>query len=108
MLEEEEIKSKKLNELKQQALLQQKQQEKELVAEQQVDYILRQVLTPEAKQRLSNIRLVNKQLYLQVAQGLIQLVKAKQIDEKISDEQLKALLENVSSRGRKEINIKRM
>jgi programmed cell death protein 5 len=101
----EEIKKKKMQEMQQEAGGQEAQQA-EAQMEAQLDSMLRSVLTPEAKARLSNIRLVNKELYLKVAQSLLYLAKSGQIQGKIDDAQLKALLEK--ARGQKrEISIKR-
>ena len=101
----EEIKKKKMQEM-QQSAGQQEAEQAQAQMEAQLDSMLRSVLTPEAKSRLSNIRLVNKELYLKVAQSLLYLAKAGQVQGKIDDAQLKTLLEK--ARGpKREISIKR-
>lgn len=59
---------------------------------QQLDLVLTKVLTPEAKQRLANVRLINEEKYLTVAQGLLGMVQQGQIKGKVTDEQIKRLL----------------
>jgi DNA-binding TFAR19-related protein (PDSD5 family) len=46
---------------------------KQIEAMQQIEVILRQVLEPEAKERLSNIKVVNQEMYYKVAQFILQL-----------------------------------
>ena len=103
----EQLKEKRLEELKQQIAAQQAAQQEQLQAEIQLNALLRNILSPEAKQRLSNISLVNKELYLQVSQVLLYLAKAGQLQGRISDEQLKSLLEKIKGKKR-EIQIKRL
>jgi programmed cell death protein 5 len=102
----EELKEKKKQALQQKLLEQQAQQQKEAQAEQELDGLLRSVLTPEAKTRLANIRLVNKRLYLSAAQSLLVLAKSGRLPGKITDEQLKALLSKAME-NKKEMQIRR-
>jgi programmed cell death protein 5 len=102
----EAIKEKKMQALQQKLAEQQAQQQKEQQAEQQLDDLIRRILTPEAKNRLSNIRLVNKALYLSVAQSLLVLAKSGRLPGKITDEQLKSLLSKAVE-NKKEIQIRR-
>lgn len=103
----EEIKRKKMQEMQRQAAPSPAEAEQaEAEMEAQLDSMLRSVLTPEAKARLANIRLVNKELYLKVAQSLLYLARAGQLPGKLDDDQLKSLLEK--ARGQKrDISIKR-
>ena len=100
----EELRERKRQELQRQAEGQENEEARAMEA--QLDSLLRSVLTPEAKSRLSNIKLVNKELYLKVAQSLLYLAKSGQLQGKIDDGQLKALLEKVKGTKR-EISIKR-
>lgn len=59
---------------------------------QQLDAVLSRILTPEAKQRLANVRLINEEKYLTVAQGLLGLVQQGRIQGKVTEEQVKTLL----------------
>ncbi|MFH1588029.1 MAG: DNA-binding protein [Candidatus Diapherotrites archaeon] len=97
----EEAKKKKLEELKQQM----QEQQKTMEAEQQLDSVLKQLLEPEAKARLSRVRMVNSELYGKTVAALIQFVKMNGMQAKITDEQVKGLLEKLSEK--KEITIKR-
>lgn len=83
----------------------QKAEEKQREIEAQIDELMRFALTPEAKTRLGNVKLVNQELYLKTAQAIIYLQRAGQISGKISEEQLKQLLEKFSKK--REIKIKR-
>ena len=94
----EELREKKRQELQRQAEGQEKEEARAMEA--QLDSLLRSVLTPEAKSRLSNIKLVNKELYLKVAQSLLYLAKSGQLEGKIDDAQLKTLLEKVKGTKR--------
>jgi DNA-binding TFAR19-related protein (PDSD5 family) len=100
----EEIKQKKINELRERYQQQLREQEKQIELENQIDRALKLILSEEAKSRLYNVRLVNRELYLKTAQSLIYLYKTGKINGKISEAELKSLLEKLSEK--KEINIK--
>jgi programmed cell death protein 5 len=97
----EEAKKKKLEELRQQSI----EQQKAMQAEQQLDSVLKQLLEPEAKARLSRVRMVNAELHAKAVAALIQFAKMNGMQAKITDEQVKSLLEKLSEK--KEIKIKR-
>ena len=102
----EEIRQQKANELRQRMEEQKKAEEQDGEMEAKIDLMLKTILSPEAKQRIGNVRLVNKEVYLQAAQTLIYLAQSNKLKEKISDIQLKQLLAKISGR-KKEIKIKR-
>ena len=104
-MEYDEIREQKLEEIKTEMLRQQEKQKKASEAETHLDEALRLALSPEAKARLANIKLVNKNTYLKVAQGILYLYKSGRVKSKITDEQLKELLRKLSEK--KEIQIKR-
>lgn len=106
MSEEEELKQKKMEELQKQYLQQQANAEKQNQQEQEIDLLARTVLTPEAKARLANIKMVNPEKYLKVIQQLMMFLRSGKLREKISDEQLKKLLEMLSEK-KPEFTIKR-
>lgn len=106
MDELEDVRERKLAELKQKALNESQQQEKLSEAEMQLNLLLRQVLEPEAKSRLNNVRMVNAELFSKTVQAIVYLYNGKKLSGKLSDSQLKALLERLSSEKR-EIEIKR-
>jgi len=101
----EEIKQKKLNELQGKYAEQLNEQQKQLELENQIDLLLKSILTEDAKTRIFNVKLVNKELYLKTAQNLIYLFKTGKTQGKINDGELKKLLENLSAK--REITIKR-
>lgn len=83
--------------------LEKRQMEEE--SEARISSMLRGVLTEEARARLGNVRLVNKELYLKAVQAVIYLQRAGQLQEKVGEEELKELLERL--RSKREITIKR-
>ncbi|MCD6246890.1 MAG: hypothetical protein J7J87_00440 [Candidatus Diapherotrites archaeon] len=87
----DEIKRKKLEELKQRYALQQELM-KQIEAERQLNIILRKLLTSEARERLKNVRLVNQELYLRAIQQIMALAQAGKLTERVTDEQMKKIL----------------
>jgi len=65
-----------------------------------------QLLTPEARARLTNIRLTKPDFVDQIELQLIQLAQAGRVQSKITDDQLKELLTKLAGQKR-EINITR-
>jgi programmed cell death protein 5 len=85
----------------QMAAEQQKAAEVEKARRQQ---ILRQILSPEARERLSRVRLVRADLAENVENQLIQLAGSGRINRVISDEELRDILERLSG-AKKETKI---
>jgi programmed cell death protein 5 len=109
----EEIRRRRMQELQQQAAAQQSQQQssdaqsqeqmrRELEAQKRQAML--QILTPEARSRLANLRLTKPEFVDQIEMQLIQLAQMGRIKSKITDDQLKELLRSVSGQKR-EINI---
>ncbi|MCJ7450450.1 MAG: DNA-binding protein [Candidatus Nanohaloarchaeota archaeon QJJ-9] len=71
----------------------------------QLKQIASQILTKEARSRLGNIRAAKPDLASSIEMQLVQLHKAGQIRDKITDEQLKDLLKKLQE-GKKDIDIK--
>ena len=69
--------------------------------------LLRQIFTPEARQRLANIRMVRPEFAEQLELQFIQLTQTGKIRNQITDEQLKAALARLQSQ-KKEIRIRRI
>ena len=88
--------------LAQQQLAQQQQQEMQA----QLKQAMKQVLTPEARSRLDNIRLTKPELVQQIEIQLLQSAQAGSLRGKVTDEQLKVLLKNLMGQKR-EIKISR-
>jgi programmed cell death protein 5 len=59
--------------------------------------VLKKILTKDAFERLSRIRLVKPELAGQLELYLVQLYQAGKLKENISDEQLKMILETLTS-----------
>ena len=81
------------------------QQQKEAL-EAKKKAILRQVLTPEARERLARLRLVKPELVDNVEMQIIYLVEAGRIQNMINDATLKDLLRKLQNqKPKKEFNI---
>jgi len=68
---------------------------------------MRIILTPEARQRLANLRLVKPELVAQLEEQLIQLANTGRIKMPITDDVLKQILIRLSSSKRR-IRIRRI
>lgn len=68
---------------------------------------LRVILTPEARQRLANIKMVKPEFAEQLENQLIQLAQTGRVRLPITDEELKEILIRISSKKR-EITIRRV
>lgn len=106
----EELRRKRMQELQQQAAAQQAASQEQEQARQQLEaqkrQAMMQILTPEARSRLANLRLTKPELVDQIELQLIQLVQMGRVKSKITDEQLKQLLKQLAGQKR-EINITR-
>ncbi len=67
---------------------------------------MRVILTPEARQRLNNLKLVKPEIAERIEEYLIQIAQSGQLKTPVDDETLKALLDRVLPR-RKDIRIVR-
>jgi programmed cell death protein 5 len=74
--------------------------------EEQKKAILRSILTTDAKQRLSNIKLARPTVGEQIENQLIMLAQSGRLQEKITDAQLRELLRKIMPKKR-DINIER-
>ena len=90
----------------QQAVQQAQQQEAQAQFEAQKKQILGQILTPETRNRLANLRLTKPELVNQIELQLIQSAQAGSLRGKVTDEQLKVLLKQIAGQKR-EIKITR-
>lgn len=103
MSELEELRKKRLLEL--QAMQQQGRQEgvqQRLEAQEldrQIRQIMQQIMTPEARERLANIRVARPDFARQVEILLIQLYQSGRL-KALDDDQFKALLEKISGSQR--------
>lgn len=74
--------------------------------ESQIQIILKQVLEPEARERLNTIKLTRPEFAKAIEQQLVLLAQSGRIQKRLTDEQLKALLRQLIP-SKKDINIKR-
>ena len=94
------------NQAQQQAMAQAQQQEAQAQFEAQKKQILGQIMTPEARQRLANLKLTKPELVNQIEIQLIQSAQAGSLRGKVTDDQLKVLLRQIAGQKR-EIKITR-
>jgi programmed cell death protein 5 len=94
-----------LERIRQQRMLEiQAQQE----AEAKKEALLRQILTPEARQRLARVRMVRPDFGAQLELQLLQVAQSGRVSLPIDDETLKRLLTQVQSRqSKRDIKITR-
>jgi programmed cell death protein 5 len=102
----EELRRRKIAEL-------QRQQEQQAMAEEQSKQIeasrqavLRQILTPEARERLGTVRIAYPDLARAVEDQLIRLAQSGRIDRQVDDATLRQILRKVAPQKR-EISIER-
>ncbi|TDA32152.1 MAG: DNA-binding protein [Hadesarchaea archaeon] len=103
----EEIRRRKLLELQAQLQEQQRREEMRRELELQKKLILQQILTPEARSRLTNLKMVKPEFAESLELELIALAQAGRLRGPITDAQLKELLRRLQER-RREIRIRRV
>ena len=119
MSELDEIRKRRMAELQQQAamnadpqqlaqqqLAQQQAAQQQAEMEAQLKQAMKQILTPEARGRLDNLRLTKPELVMNIEIQLLQSAQAGSLRGKVTDEQLKVLLKNLMGQKR-EIHITR-
>jgi programmed cell death protein 5 len=106
----EAIRKRKLQELEMQQELRREQEEAAeaqlKMLEEQKQMIMRQILTPEAKERLGRLRMARPELVAAVEQQLIALAQTGRLGQKIDDNALKQILTKLMP-TRREIKIMR-
>lgn len=108
----EELRRRRMEQLQQQAAQQAAQQQGDAAQQEQMRreleaqkrQVMIQILTQEARSRLANLRLTKPEFVDQIELQLIQLAQTGRVKSKITDEQLKVLLQKLSGQKR-EINI---
>ncbi len=114
MTDIEEIRRRRMQELQQQQAQQAQNQSSQAESQEQMRreveaqkrQAMMQLLTPEARARLTNIRLTKPEFVDQIELQLIQLAQMGRVQTKITDDQLKELLRKLAGQKR-EINITR-
>ncbi|MBS7653769.1 DNA-binding protein [Candidatus Bathyarchaeota archaeon] len=94
-------------ELQQRLLQEQEAVEAQKKFEMEKQAILRKILTPEARQRLTNLKMVKPEFASQLELQLIQIAQQGRISIPIDDEQMKEILRKLQM-DKKEIRIRRM
>ncbi len=94
------IRKRKLAALQQRASDEQRQMQVEQQMEAQKQALLKQILSPEARQRLTNLKLIKPEFTDQLELQLIQLAQLGKIPIPLSDAQLKQILIQLQSRKR--------
>ena len=104
----ERLRRKKLEELQQQAVQQQFAEQQQHEFERKKYQVMRQILSPEGRQRLENIRMVKPQFAEQIELQLIQLFQAGRLRgaTPLPDKEFKKILEQLTGK-KKEFNIKK-
>lgn len=103
----EEIRRRKLLELQRRVGEEQGNVQAQQQLELQKQALLRSILTPEARQRLANLKMVRPEFTSQLELQLIQLAQQGKIPIPLTDKQLKQILVQIQSRKR-EIKIRRI
>jgi programmed cell death protein 5 len=103
----EELRRRKLFAMQQRMNGEQKQTQAERQVEAQKEALLRQILSPEARQRLTNLKMVKPEFTEQLELQLIQLAQSGKLPIPLSDAQLKQILVQLQSRKR-ETKIRRI
>ena len=96
----QELRRKKLAALQRQMTDEQKNAQAEQQMEQQKQTLLRSILTPEARQRLANLKMVRPEFTDQLELQLIQLAQQGKVPVPLGDEQLKKILAQLQGRKR--------
>ena len=94
------IRRRKLSAYQQRASDEQKQAQAEKEVDAQKEALLRQILSPEARQRLTNLKMVKKEFTEQLELQIIQLAQVGKIPIPLSDAQLKQILIQLQGRKR--------
>ncbi|HXY82384.1 MAG TPA: DNA-binding protein [Candidatus Saccharimonadales bacterium] len=100
------IRQRRYSDLQRAAIDEQRQTEARRQFDAQKQAALKLILTPEARQRLTNIRMVKPEFADQIEVQLIQLAQTGRVKVPISDDELKQALSRLQSQ-RKDIHIRR-
>ncbi len=103
----EGLRKRRMLELQQRISEEQKRGQAQQQLEGQKQALLRRILTPEARRRLTNLNIVKPEFTQQLELQLIQLAQQGKIVTPITDEQLKELLLKLQS-GRRDYTIRRV
>lgn len=102
----EALRRRRLAELQRSSSEDQRRSQAQQQVERQKQAIIRRILTPEARQRLTNIRMVKPEFADELEMQLIQLAQSGRLRGQVTDEQLKKTLVQLEGQKR-EIKIRR-
>jgi programmed cell death protein 5 len=104
----QKLRERRLLELQAQQQQQEELQRAQQEAEAQKQAIMRKILTPEARQRLANIKIVRPDYAEQLELQLIQVAQSGRVKLPINDETLKRLLAQImTQQQQRDIRIRR-
>ncbi len=103
----EQIRKRKLNSMQNRVSDEQRQVQAEQQIEQQKQALLAKILSPEARQRLNNLKMVKRDFAEQIEMQLIEMAQTGRLPIPLSDAQLKSILLQLQSRKR-ETTIRRI
>jgi len=102
----EELKRRKLEELRREAEEKRRLQEEQARKEAELMALLRVILEPEALDRITNLRLVRPELAQAAIQTIVTLVQSGRLSPPVDDDTVKSILMELDSRSRREYEIK--
>jgi programmed cell death protein 5 len=102
----DELRQRRLREIEQQAHAQAQEQARREEAALQRQAVLRAALTPEARERLSRLKMARPEVAENLEAQLAQLAVQGRIREPLTDEQLKQILAQ-TTKGKRDIKIER-
>jgi programmed cell death protein 5 len=103
----DQIRKRKLLSMQNRVSDEQRQTQAEQQMEDQKQALLSKILTPEARQRLNNLKMVKKDFTEQIEMQLIEMAQTGKLPIPLSDAQLKSILIQLQSR-KKETTIRRI
>ncbi|MDH5461501.1 MAG: DNA-binding protein [Candidatus Bathyarchaeota archaeon] len=103
----EELRRRRLLELRRRLAQEQEKTQRAQQLEMQKQGLLRRILTADARQRLTNLKIVKPEFANQLELQLIQLAQQGRVELPMTDEQLKEILIRLQSQ-RRDIKIRRV
>ena len=96
----EQIRRRKLSSMQNRVSDEQRQSQAEQQKDAQIQALMAKILTPEARQRLNNLKMVKPEFAEQIEMQLIEMAQTGKLPIPLSDAQLKGILIQLQSRKR--------